>query len=248
VTVTASIDFLQGAGVVLFRAMLARTGRLGLAAGLFSCFCAVASAQSIYTCVDAKGRKITADRPIAECTDRTQRELSTTGTVRREIGPSLTAQELAAQEARDKVAQEARSRDTENKRRDRALLLRYPSRAVHDKERATALAQVDEVIKAANKRTGELAEQRKAIDGDLEFYAKDPSKAPLALKRRIEENDKSVAVQKSFVAEQDQEKKRVNMRFEEELAKLKGLWALAGGAATGVAVGEAPAVKAAAKP
>ena len=235
--------------MVLFRAMFARAGGLRIAAGLLACICASASAQSIYTCVDAKGRKITADRPIAECTDRTQRELSKTGTVRREIGPSLTAQELAAQEAKDRLALEARARDAESRRRDRALLLRYPSRAVHDQERTTALAQVDEVIKAANKRTGELAEQRKAIDSELEFYAKDTSKAPLALKRRIEENDKSVVVQKRFIAEQDLEKKRVNMRFDEELVKLKSLWAMAGGAATGAAAtSEAPAAKTAAKP
>lgn len=239
-----------------FKAMFAELTRCGLAVslsagffvGLLAGYSASASAQSIYTCTDANGRKITADRPIAECTDRTQRELNKTGTLRREIGPSLTAQEAAAQDAKDKLAQEASARDAENKRRDRALLLRYPSRAVHNQERATALAQVDEVIKAANKRTGELAEQRKTIDSELEFYIKDTSKAPLALKRRIEENDKSVVVQKRFIAEQDQEKKRVNLRFDEELVKLKPLWALAGGAATGAATGEAPAGKTAAKP
>ncbi len=234
--------------MVLFRAMFPALTGLGgavcLSAGFFCGIVSTASAQSIYTCVDASGRKITADRPIAECTDRTQRELNKTGTVRREIGPSLTAQELAARDAKDKLAQEASARDAENKRRDRALLLRYPSRAAHNQERVTALAQVDEVIKAANKRTGELAEQRKAIDSELEFYARDTSKAPLALKRRIEENDKSVAVQKAFVAEQDMEKKRVNLRFDEELVKLKPLWALAGGAAAG----DAAAAKTPAKP
>lgn len=230
--------------MALFRAMFAQLTRLGMVIGLSAVFCASVSSQSIYTCVDATGRKITADRPIAECTDRIQRELSKTGTLRREIGPSLTAQELAAQEGKDKLAIEAKARNAESKRRDRALLLRYPSPAVHDQERGTALAQVDEVIKAANKRTGELAGQRKTIDSELEFYAKDVSKAPLALKRRIEENDKSVAVQKRFIAEQDMEKKRVNMRFDEELVKLKSLWAMAGGAAAG----EAPASKTAAKP
>jgi hypothetical protein len=236
---------LQGVGVRLLKAVLANSTGLCLSV----CLCASVSAQSIYTCVDAKGRKITADRPIAECTDRTQRELSKTGTVRREIGPSLTAQEQVAQEAKERLAVETRAREAENKRRDRALLLRYPSRTVHDKERATALAQVDEVIKAASKRTGELAEQRKTIDSELEFYVADPSKAPLGLKRRIEENDKSVAVQKSFIAEQDMEKKRVNMRFDEELVKLKALWVLAGSAATGAAsTGDAPAAKTAAKP
>lgn len=186
-----------------------------------------AAAQGIYTCVDAKGRTITADRPIVECLDRTQQELTRTGTVRRVIGPSLTAEERAAQEAREKQAAEVRARETEEKRRDRALLLRYPNRAVHDQERAAALAQIDEVIKASSKRTRELAEQRKAIDNEFEFYVKDPSRAPPSLKRRLEDNESSVAVQKRFIADQEQEKKRVNARFDEELAKLSQLWAMA---------------------
>ena len=98
---------------------------------------------------------------------------------------------------------------------------------MHDKERAVALGQIDEVIKAASKRSTELAEQRKAIVADFEFYKSDPVKAPPSLKRRLEENDASLAVQKRFIAEQDAEKKRVNLRFDEELGKLKPLWVMA---------------------
>ncbi|HQR99716.1 MULTISPECIES: DUF4124 domain-containing protein [unclassified Polaromonas] len=195
---------------------------------LGACLCSIAQAQGIYSCVDGKGRKITADRPIAECIDRPQREINPSGTVKRVVGPSLTAQERAAQEQKDKAAAEVRAREAEEKRRDRALLLRYPSRAVHDKERAEALDQIDVVIKAASKRTTELAGQRKAIDADFEFYKSDPAKAPASLKRRLEENDSSVAVQKRFIADQDAEKKRVNMRFDEELVKLNQLWAMGG--------------------
>lgn len=197
---------------------------------LGACLCSIAQAQGIYSCVDGKGRKITADRPIAECIDRPQREINPSGTVKRVVGPSLTAQERAAQEQKDKAAAEVRAREAEEKRRDRALLLRYPSRAVHDKERAEALDQIDVVIKAASKRTTELAGQRKAIDADFEFYKSDPARAPASLKRRLEENDSSVAVQKRFIADQDAEKKRVNMRFDEELVKLNQLWAMGGAA------------------
>lgn len=192
-----------------------------------ACLAGNATAQSIYTCVDGKGRKLTADRPIVECIDRTQQELNRTGTVKRQVGPSLTAEERAAQEEKDKAAAEVRAREAEEKRRDRALLLRYPTRAVHDQERVAAIAQIDEVIKASNKRTQELGEQRKAIQAEFEFYAKDPSKAPPSLKRKLEENDSSSAVQKRFISDQEQEKKRVNARFDEELVKLKQLWAMA---------------------
>lgn len=189
---------------------------------------AVAQSASIFTCTNAQGRKITSDRPIAECIDRTQQELSSTGTVKRVIGPTLTVRERAEKEEQDKIAAETRAREVEEKRRDRALLLRYPNRPVHDKERVLALAQVDEVTKAANNRVRELAAQRRQIDQDLEFYLKDPSKAPPALKRRLDENDSAVAVQKRFIDDQDLEKRRVNLRFDEELLKLRQLWTLAG--------------------
>jgi hypothetical protein len=209
---------------------------------LAACLGSAVQAQGIYSCVDGKGRKITADRPIVECIDRSQREINPSGTVKRVVGPSLTAQERAALEEKDKLVAEARAREAEEKRRDRALLLRYPSRAVHDKERTEALEQIDVVIKAASKRAAELATQRKAIDADLEFYKTDPAKAPSSLKRRLEENDSSVAVQKRFIAEQDAEKKRVNLRFDEELVKLNQLWVM-GGTVPAAAAVVAPAVK-----
>ena len=185
-------------------------------------------AQAIYSCVDGSGRKITADRPIAECRDRAQREINPSGTVKRVLEPSLTADERAAKEEKEKRAAELREREAEEKRRDRALLLRYPNRPVHDKERAEALGQIDEVLNAASKRASELAEQRKAILVDLQFYKADPTRAPPSLKRRLEENDSNQAIQKRFLAEQDAEKKRVNLRFDEELGKLRQLWPLAG--------------------
>lgn len=191
--------------------------------------------RGIYSCVDGSGRKITSDRPIAECMDRVQREINPSGTVRRVLPPQLTPPERAALEEKEKVAAEVRAREEEDKRRDRALLLRYPTRELHDKERAEALSQVGEVIKASNKRSQELAEQRKAINADMEFYKDTPGRAPASLKRRLEENDSSVAMQKRFIVEQDAEKKRVNQRFDDELVKLKQLWATSGAVVPGKA-------------
>ena len=191
-----------------------------------------ALAQGIYTCTDAKGRKITSDRPIPECNDRTQNEISPSGTVRRVIGPALTAQERAALEDKEKAATESRIAASEDKRRERALLLRYPNRQAHDAERTLALSQVEEASKVAGKKILELAEQRKQINLELEFYKKDASKTPPLLKRRVEENDSNVELQKRFMADQDGERRRVNQRFDEELVKLKQLWSQLGVSAT----------------
>jgi hypothetical protein len=113
----------------------------------------------------------------------------------------------------------------EEKRRDRALLIRYPTQASHDKERAEALGQIDEVVNAVNKRERALEQQRKEIDTEMEFYQRDPDKAPTWLRRKLEDNQQQVLVQKRFLEEQALEKKRINARFDEELVKLRQLWA-----------------------
>jgi hypothetical protein len=182
--------------------------------------------QGIYSCTDAKGRKLTADRPIAECTDREQKLLNPSGTVKTKVGPTLTAQERADLELKEKAALEERARLSEEKRRDRALLIRYPSKAVHDKERAEALVQIGLVRQAAVKRADELLRQRTDINQEMEFYKKDPAKAPPSVRRQVEEVAQSLAIQVRFIADQDGELKRVNARFDEELVRLKQLWAM----------------------
>lgn len=181
-------------------------------------------AASIYTCVDRNGRRLTADRPIPECLDREQRELSPSGITRRQIGPSLTEHERAAQEVQRRKEVEARNREMEERRRERVLTSRYPDKATHDVERFAALQMVDDVTATAEKRMAELKEQRKAMDVEMEFYKRDPAKAPMSLRRKIAENEDGIAEQMRFIAGQDQEKRRVNQRFDLELAQLRKLW------------------------
>ncbi len=202
-------------------------GSLGfvIAAAAWAALAAGAHAEGIYTCVDAKGHRLTSDRPIIDCIDREQTELSSSGQVVRKIGPSLTAQERAVQEDKAKQAAEERSRQVEQKKRDRALLARYPDKTTHDRERNQALAAVDEVIHTATKRTEELRTERKKLNAELEFYKGDAAKAPPQLRRKLDENDQEVAAQQRFIANQDDEKKRINARYDDELVRLRSLWA-----------------------
>ncbi|EHL20316.1 hypothetical protein KYG_23835 [Acidovorax sp. NO-1] len=179
---------------------------------------------SIYTCVDRNGRRLTADRPIPECLDREQRELSPSGTTRRQIGPSLTEIERTALEAQRRKEAEERARVVEERRRERVLVARYPDKAAHDVERAAAIQLVDDVTATAEKRITELQAERKKLDVEMEFYKKDPNKAPMTLRRKMAENEEIVAEQQRFIAGQDQEKRRVHARFDTELAQLRKLW------------------------
>lgn len=213
--------------------MIARSHQVHLCSVAFLLALAAAPAHvqaqapgGIYTCVDANGRKLTSDRPIPACIDREQKILNPSGTVRGSMAPTLTPQELAAQEEKEKLQAQERNRKDEEKRRDRALLVRYPTRTAHDTERAEALKQIDVVKAAAANRVVELKRQRSLLDEEMEFYKKDPTKAPMRLRRQVDELTESLVVQTRFITDQDGEIKRVSARFDEELVRLKLLWPL----------------------
>lgn len=178
----------------------------------------------VYTCTDANGRKLRSDRPIPACLDREQTVLNPSGTVRSRVGPSLSPQQRAELEERKKQEEAERARELEEKRRDRAMLARYPNREAHDKERAQAHARIDSVVLEAEKRIGALHEERKKIDRELEFYQNDPTKAPPTLRRQIDFVTQGLQGQRRFIQSQENERQRVDGRFDEELARLKELW------------------------
>ena len=209
-----------------------RTIGLTLAAAPFLMAGAAVHAQApaapgggIYSCVDAQGRRITADRPIAACIDRPQSELNRSGTTVRVIPPSPTATEREAQQAREREAVLERQRARDALRRDQGLVNRYPNAAAHDADRKKALAQTQSVIDTAQKRIDELQADRKVLDEEMEFYRKDPSRAPGKLRRAIESNAQDVQEQRRAIASQQEEQDRINARYDAEAAHLKTLWA-----------------------
>lgn len=193
--------------------------------------CDVALAQptagtgEVYTCIDRNGRRLTADRPIPECSDREQRVLDSTGAERRRLGPTLTEHERAALEAQRRKEALERARVAAERRAERVLVARYPDEAAHQLERENALSQVDELIAVAQRRIAELRASRKPLEQELEFYKGDMAKAPANLQRQFAENDQDIAQQERFIVTQHKDKERINARFDAELAKLRVLWA-----------------------
>ena len=183
---------------------------------------------------DAKGRRLTADRPIAECIDREQKKLSPSGTVKAKIGPALTAQERAAEEAKAQKAMDERRRLADEKKRDRALLARYPDQASHDKERAIGHRRwQDEVIAAAQQACRRTAgANASGWTSSWSSTSKDPSRMPPTLAAPDRRKRQRTWRRRSASwRTRNCEKKRINARFDEELAMLKRLWAPPGGRA-----------------
>lgn len=181
-------------------------------------------AQKIYTCVDKNGRRITSDRPILECIDREQRQLSGSGTVQRVIPPSPTLEEKAQAEAARKAAERARQREAEEVQRDRALVLRYPNQTAHDRARANALEQVDLVIGGLSEREKSLALRVQDLDQQLAAFSAQPNSAPSLLRRQRLDAEAELAQQRRLLQQQRAERDRINTKFNDELARLTKLW------------------------
>lgn len=207
------------------------TRRLALLAGcalIAVGACARAASAEIYTCVDANGKRLTSDRPIPECNDREQRMLNRDGSLKSVRPPTMTAEERAEAEARERRAAEARLAQAENVRRDRNLMQRYPNEAAHQKARQDALANVRQANERAWARFDELIKERKPLNDEAEFYAK--RGLPANLRAQIEANDTSLAAVTDALKVQQAEMGRVNRQFDAELERLRRLW---GGAAPG---------------
>jgi hypothetical protein len=231
--------------VVIRHEEVALRSRQSFAAVVLLACAGHASAQAIYSCVDAKGRHLTADRPIMDCLDREQQVRGGTGTVRGKLGPSLTAEERAVEEEKARRQQEEQLRAADQKRRDRSLLARYPDEDSHHLERRAAVLRVNEAMASGNQRLGELQAERKQLQAQ---HAKGGDAAQQTrLQRLLDLVDQDEAAQRRLLASQAEERRRIDGRFDEELAHLRPQWAERV-AARGAADLGAPAAGASAAP
>lgn len=176
----------------------------------------------IYTCIDERGQRLTADRPIAACAAKEQQLLNRDGSVRAIIPPTLTADERAEQEARERAAAEARAAQADAVRRDRNLMARYPTEAAHLKARESALDTVRIAMKATEIRLRDLASERKPLADEAEFYLGKP--LPAKLKSALDSNDAAAEAQRAAAANQQSELARINKIYDAELDRLRRLW------------------------
>jgi len=180
------------------------------------------TAAGIYTCIDDKGRLRTADRLIADCSDREQRVLNKDGSVKRIVPPILTAEERAEREAQARKEFEEKAAYNDAVRRDRNLKNRYPNEATHNKARESALEAVRTSMRASAQRIKDLETERKPLQDEADFYR--GRQLPSRLKQQLEANETSAAAQRELMQTQESELLRVNRIYDLELEHLRKLW------------------------
>jgi hypothetical protein len=187
------------------------------------------SASGIYSCVTSDGRKLTSDRPIPECATREQRLLNSDGSTRRMVPPSMSPEEQAAAEARKRQLDNERAAQQDAVRRDRNLLQRYKDEASHQRAREAALDDIRKAMQLSEQRLKDLASERKPLLEETEFYK--GKRLPLKLQHQLDTNEAAADAQRQSIENQRAEMVRLNRIFDDELNRLRRMWA---GAAPGL--------------
>lgn len=197
----------------------------------------------IFQC-EVNGKKLTSDRPIADCKEKEQRQLNSDGSLNRIVPPTPTPDELAAIEDKRRLADAERSARNDAVRRDRNLMQRFPTEAEHRAARAKALSDLRFQVRKSEERIAGLKVEQKKLDEERQFYVNDKvnKSLPPLLKQKIDANDAALEAQASIVQNQQTEVGRIDDLYDVELARLKKLWAGAPPGSLGPAPGPQQAV------
>lgn len=179
----------------------------------------------IFQCVLPDGRKITSDKPIAECMNvgKPQRELNRDGSEKAIVEAPPTEDEKAERDRIRRLKEAERTAYDIEVRRDRDMLKRYPNEAAHGKGREKALDDVASAVRNSEARIKLLLKERKPLMEEAEFYV--GKQLPNKTRHALDANDASLEAQRSLVQNQQNEVVRINALYDAELARLKKLWA-----------------------
>jgi len=195
-------------------------------AGAFGARAADSPKTYIFQC-EVNGKKVTSDRPIAECANKEQRQLNPDGSLYRFVKPIPTPDETEEMERKERERLAALANQNDAVRRDRNLMQRFPNEAAHKKARDKALDDLRVAGKNSEARIGLLLKERKTLEDEKQFYVNEQVNKPLPtlLKQKLDANEAALEAQKSLAQNQDSEVARINKLYDAELARLRKLWA-----------------------
>ena len=202
---------------------------LTLSAALIGAALAAPATARTFCCTDAKGRKICGDSLPEQCEDRAYKEFGA-GKVRNVEAP-LTPEQKAVREAAEAKKKEEERIAGEAKRRDQALLNTYGNEKDIDLMRDRAIAEKEANGKQAQEKYDAALKRKKALERELEFYAKKP--VPANLKSQIQANETEIATQQKAINDKNKDIEAVKAKFEDDRKRyreLTGAQPAAGGA------------------
>lgn len=186
---------------------------------------AQAAMAEVYVCIDKNGRRLTSDRPIAECLDRPQRILYPSG-IEKLLLPSKTMGEKMAEEEAVKAQERKRAQEIEAARADRILRARFPDEESVEKNRRYTIEQIERRWQATLDEQALLESRRKELTAKARVRraeGKPPEFAETKEAAEIEKRSDQIRLQ---VEKARDEISAANKKIDVDLKRLREMWAL----------------------
>lgn len=182
--------------------------------------CLSTAQAQIFSCKDASGKMIAADRQMPECNDRAVRVLSATGVHRREIPAPLTAEQKQAKLQEEQKRKQDEAALAEQRQQDRAILLRYQNEHDIASARKREIEQLRERIAIDQEKIADAEKRRAVAQREISRSTGTPAaKFQFAIEsaeRAVRDSRKNIAAYESDIA-------AVNRKFDKTVQRFREL-------------------------
>jgi len=184
------------------------------------------AAFAAYKCVDEKGITRIGETPPDECANVPMQEIGRNGSVIRTIPPSLTPEQVKAQQDAAEKNKQAQKEAAEQQRKDLALLNTYASEKEIDMTRDRNVEPVNNRIKVARERIEAIEKRSKEIEDEMEFYkagksdkagkgkGKGAKDTPEQLKENLDRAKKEKATLEKNIAASEKEIEQIKAKYD----------------------------------
>jgi chromosome segregation ATPase len=182
------------------------------------------AAFAAYKCVDEKGITRIGETPPDECANVPMHEIGRTGAVLRTIPPSLTPEQVKAQQEAAERNKQAQKEAAEQQRKDLALMNTYASEKEIDITRDRNIEPVNARIKVARERIEAIDKRTKEIEDEMEFYkagksdksgkGKGAKGTPEQLKENLDRAKKEKATLEKNITASEKEIEQIKAKYD----------------------------------
>ena len=182
------------------------------------------AAFATYKCVDEKGITRIGETPPDECANVPMQEIGRNGSVIRTIPPSLTPEQVKAQQDAAEKNKQAQKEAAEQQRKDLALMNTYATEKEIDITRDRNVEPVNNRIKVARERIEAIDKRSKELEDEMEFYkagksdkagkGKGAKDTPEQLKENLERAKKEKAALEKNITASEKEIEQIKAKYD----------------------------------
>lgn len=182
--------------------------------------CLSTAQAQIFSCKDAAGKMIAADRQMPECSDRAVRVLSVNGVHKREIPAPLTAEQKQAKLQEEQKRKQDEAALAEQRQQDRAILLRYQNEHDIASAQKREIEQLKERIAADQEKIADAEKRRAMAQTEI---SRSPGKPAAALQSAIESSERVMRDSRKNIAAFETDIAAVHRKYDKTVQRFRQL-------------------------